>query len=89
MHPAHSQLIAEQLHADRLRRAAAGHLVRQHRDALPPGPTIRTRVGDTLVAAGNRLATLGDRIVATASPPSTATSHSRVDGSRGRACAGC
>jgi hypothetical protein len=87
MHPAHSHLLAQQVQTDSLRRAMVERSNRRHRDALAPRPTMRTRLGDALVATGHRLTDLGDRIVATASPPTTATS--RLDGGQEGACAGC
>lgn len=91
MHPAHSQLIAEQLHAERLRNAQAAWRMQHHRQALQHRSPVRSLLGDALVGAGTRLASLGDRIMATASPPPTATTSRRshlAAGSEG-ICAGC
>ena len=63
MHPFDTQLIAPQRHAENLRRAAMIH-------RLPADPRpVRARLGDTLIGAGNWLATLGDRMIPTAPPP--------------------
>ena len=72
MHPSHTHLIAQQIQAERLRQAEAHRRVVAYRAANGSRPTLRGRVGDTLVGAGHRLTAIGDRILATAAPPPAA-----------------
>jgi hypothetical protein len=72
-----TQLLAHQLHAERVSRAARIHRLSEG-SPIEPRRSARTRLGDVFIAGGNRLAAfgnrLGDRMSAAASPPSC--SHS-------------
>jgi hypothetical protein len=71
-----TQLLAQQLHAERVSRATKLHRLSVGSPSEPRRST-RVRVGDAFVTTGNRLAAfgnrLGDRMSAAACPP--ACSH--------------
>ena len=71
-----TQLLAQQLHAERVSRAAKLHELSVG-SPIDPRRSFRVRLADALVDTGNRLAAfgnrLGDRMSAAASPP--ACSH--------------
>jgi hypothetical protein len=72
MYQIDTQLLGQQLHAERLSRATNLHRLSVGSPVQPRRKT-RVRFGDAFVTAGNRLAAfgnrLGDRIGAAAPPP--------------------
>ena len=72
MYPFDTQLLAQQLHAERLSRATKMHRL-SYDSPIEPRRRTLVRLGDAFVTTGNRLAAfgnrLGDRMSAAASPP--------------------
>ena len=72
MYQIDTQLLGQQLHAERVSRATKMHQLSLG-SPIEPRRRTRVRVGDAFVTAGNRLAAfgnrLGDRMSAAASPP--------------------
>lgn len=91
MHPYFANVIAEQAHAERIRRAEFARGAQPHvrRRTIARRQAVRSAVGDLLVRSGDRLVSIGGRITTATSPPRRADSSSPSVLSGPEACIGC